>query len=303
MSAISVPGQAVSTPATSSTVSKGKRVSVTRILFWLIVAVIIVWLLFPFYWALRTSLMPTSQMNNTPLQYFPTSPTFSHYQDVFANGTFVHAMLNSTIVGLSVTALSLFIGASAAYALARFNFRGRGFMMYLVLSMTMFPQIAILSALFQIINDFKLYDTLWALIVTYMLFTLPFTVWVLTSFFRALPRELEEAAYVDGANPFQTFYRIMLPLAMPGMVTTGLLALIAAWNEFLYAVSFELSPNNYTVPIAISNFTSQGNVSAFAVPWGDIMAATVVVTIPLVLVVLIFQRRIIAGLTAGAVKG
>ncbi len=198
--------------------------------------------------------------------------------------------------------LSLVIGASAAYALARFNFRGRGFMMYLILSMTMFPQIAILSALFQVVNEFHIYDTLWALIVTYMLFTLPFTVWVLSSFFRTLPRELEEAAYVDGANPFQTFYKIMLPLATPGMVTTGLLALIAAWNEFLFAVSFEFSPHHYTVPLAIYDLTSTV-ASAYAVPWGDIMAATVVVTIPLVVLVLIFQRRIIAGLTAGAVKG
>ncbi len=152
------------------------------------------------------------------------------------------------------------------------------------------------------INDFHLYDSLGALIISYMLFTLPFTVWVLTSFFRGLPRELEEAAYVDGANPFQTFYKIMLPLAAPGMVTTGLLALIAAWNEFLYALSFEFSPNNFTVPLSINNFTSTVS-SSFAVPWGDIMAATVVVTVPLVILVLVFQRRLVAGLTAGAVKG
>jgi len=242
-------------------------------------------------------------MYDSPVQYIPNSLTFSHYDNVFSNSLFLRAMLNSTIVGLSVTILSLVIGASAAYALARFNFRGRGFMMYLVLAMTMFPQIAILEGLYQVISDLGLYDSLGALIFSYMLFTLPFTVWVLTSFFRALPKELEEAAYVDGANPFVTFYRIMLPLAMPGMVTTGLLALIAAWNEFLYSVSFLLSPNNYTVPRAISSFTVTGVSGTFAIPWGEIMAATVVVTIPLVLLVLIFQRRIIAGLTAGAVKG
>jgi trehalose/maltose transport system permease protein len=152
------------------------------------------------------------------------------------------------------------------------------------------------------VNEFHLYDTLWALIVSYMLFTLPFTVWVLSSFFRSLPRELEEAAYVDGANPFQTFYKIMLPLAMPGMVTTGLLAMIAAWNEFLYAVSFEFSPDHYTVPLAIFGLTSTAT-STYNIPWGNIMAATVIVTIPLVVLVLIFQRRIITGLTSGAVKG
>jgi trehalose/maltose transport system permease protein len=281
----------------------GREIRIGRIFFWVVVFVIIVWLLFPFYWALRTSLVPTSHMYNTPVQYVPPSLTFTHYQNVLQSGNFLRAMLNSTIVGISVTVLSLVIGASAAYVLARFNFRGRGFMMYLVLSMTMFPQIAILEGLYQLLSNFGLFDTLWALIVSYMLFTLPFTVWVLTSFFRALPRELEEAAYVDGANPFQTFIRIMLPLAMPGMVTTGLLALIAAWNEFLYAVSFELSPSHYTVPLAINAFTVTGVSGTFAVPWGEIMAATVVVTIPLVLLVLIFQRRIIAGLTAGAVKG
>ncbi len=277
-----------------------RKLPVSRILFWLLIVVIVVWLLFPFYWAFRTSITPDSSMYTTPVQWFPKNPTLTHYKDVFSNNQFLQALLNSAIVGVSVTVLALVIGASAAYVLARFNFRGRGFMMYLVLSMTMFPQIAILGALYQVVYQFGLYDTLWALIITYMLLTLPFTVWVLSAFFRQLPRELEEAAYVDGAGPLQTFVRIMLPLATPGMVTTGLLALIAAWNEFLYAVSFELSPNHFTVPLAIYNFAT---TSTFASPWGDIMAATVVVTIPLVLLVLVFQRRIIAGMTAGAVKG
>jgi trehalose/maltose transport system permease protein len=273
-----------------------------RILFWLLLLIIIVYLLFPFYWAVRSSITPDADITSTPVQYIPSHPTFDHYRDVLGNSDFLHSLLNSAFVGIAVTVLSLVIGASAAYALARFSFRGRSFMMYLTLSMTIFPQIAVLSALYQVVREFHLYDTLWALIVTYMLFTLPFTVWVLNSFFRTLPRELEEAAYVDGANPFQTFYKIMLPLAAPGMVTTGLLALIAAWNEFLYALSFELSPSHYTVPLGITNLTSLVP-SPYAQPWGDIMAATVIVTIPLVVLVLIFQRRIIAGLTAGAVKG
>lgn len=289
--------------ATQGSVSATRRkFPVMRILFWIVVAIIVIYLLFPFYWAVRTSLTPDSHLYDTPVQYLPPSPTFSHYTAVLTDTQFLRSLLNSAIVGVSVTVLSLVVGASAAYAIARFNFRGRGFMLYLVLSMTMFPQIAILSALFQLVNEFKLYDTLWALIVTYMLFTLPFTVWVLSSFFRSLPKELEEAAYVDGANPFQTFYKIMLPLAMPGMVTTGLLAMIAAWNEFLYAVSFEFSPDHYTVPLAIFGLTSTV-ASSYAIPWGNIMAATVIVTIPLVVLVLIFQRRIITGLTSGAVKG
>jgi trehalose/maltose transport system permease protein len=275
-----------------------------RIGFWLLILVIIVYLLFPFYWAFRTSITPDAALYVTPVQYFPAHPTGQNYVDVFNNGNFTRALLNSALVGVAVTVISLIVGASAAYALARFRFRGRSFVAYLTLSMTIFPQVAILGALYKLISTFGLYDSLWALVLTYMLFTLPFTVWVLTSFFRQLPKELEEAAYVDGANPLQTFYKIMLPLAAPGMVTTGLLALISAWNEFLYALSFEFSPDHFTVPVSINNFTSTAaGASQFNTPWGDIMAATVVVTIPLVALVLIFQRRIIAGLTAGAVKG
>ena len=210
-----------------------------------------------------------------------------------------------------MTLLSLAIGSLAAYALGRFRFRGRSFVMYLMLSMTIFPQIAILGALYTMISGFhivgfihfpQLYDTRWALIFTYLIFTLPFTIWVLTSFMQALPRDLEEAAYVDGATPIQVFYKVMLPLIAPGLVTTGLLAFIAAWNEFLFALSFIQSPDNYTVPIAITSFTGKSG-SAFQQPWGEIMAATIIVTLPLIAAVLILQKRILAGLTAGAVKG
>ena len=174
--------------------------------------------------------------------------------------------------------------------------------MYLMLSMTIFPQIAILGALYTTISKFHLYDTLLALILTYLIFTLPFTVWVLTSFMRALPADLEEAAYVDGATPIQVFYKVLLPLIAPGLVTTGLLAFISAWNEYLYALSFIQSPGKYTVPLAITSFVGKTG-SAFAVPWGQIMAATVIVTLPLIAATLILQKRILAGLTAGAVKG
>jgi trehalose/maltose transport system permease protein len=179
-----------------------------------------------------------------------------------------------------------------------------------MLSMTIFPQIAILGALYTMISGGHLigpvhfphlYDTIWALVLTYLIFTLPFTVWVLTSFMRALPGDLEEAAYVDGATPFQVFYKVLLPLIAPGLVTTGLLAFIAAWNEYLFALSFIQDPDKYTVPLAITSYV--GKNSAFAVPWGQIMAATVVVTLPLIAAVLILQKRILAGLTAGAVKG
>jgi trehalose/maltose transport system permease protein len=286
--------------ARSSKYSVGQLVS--RILFYILVVIILIYTLVPFYWAIRSSLMQTNQLTATPVIYFPSSPTLSNFRDLFGNNQFRRALINSAIVSISVTLLALVVGAFAAYALGRFRFRGRTPVLYLILSMTMFPQIAILGSLFQMINQFHLYNRLGSLVLTYLVFTLPFTVWVLTSFFRQLPGALEEAAYVDGATPFQTFYKVLLPLAGPGLVTTGLLAFIGAWNEFLFAVSFTQTPEHRTVPPAIANFAGQTG-SGFEVPWGSIMAAVVVVTVPIVVLVLIFQRKILAGLTAGAVKG
>jgi trehalose/maltose transport system permease protein len=273
-----------------------------KVPFWLLIAAIFVYALFPFYWALRSAFMPAGELFNTPIQYIPHNPTFENFRQVWNAPFFRRSLLNSVIVAGSVTLISLAIGSVAAYALGRFRFRGRAPVMYLMLSMTIFPQIAILGALYTMISNFHLYNKLGALILTYLIFTLPFTVWVLTSFMRQLPGDLEEAAYVDGATPLQVFYKVLLPLIAPGLVTTGLLAFIAAWNEYLYAVSFIQTPNHYTVPLAITNFTGPSG-SAFQVPWGQIMAATVIVTLPLIVITLILQRRILAGLTAGAVKG
>jgi trehalose/maltose transport system permease protein len=275
---------------------------VSRAPFYFLIALIAGYCLFPFYWVLRSSFTPEVNLFQTPIQYVPSHPTLENYRGALSANFFTHALLNSAIVAGSVTVLSLAIGSSAAFALGRFHFHGRSFVLYLVLSMTIFPQIAILGALYTTVTKFNLYDTLGALIFTYLIFTLPFTIWVLTSFMRALPGDLEEAAYVDGATPLQVFWKVLLPLIAPGLVTTGLLAFISAWNEYLYALSFIQSPNHYTVPLAITSFVSNTG-SAFAVPWGQIMAATVIITLPLVLLVLILQKRIIAGLTAGAVKG
>jgi len=275
---------------------------VSRVLFYLVLTVIFIYIVFPFYWAFRSSVTPNGELFVTPVHYWPENPTLEHYQEVFTNGDFLVALRNSAIVAASTTLLALVIGTVGAYALGRFKFRGRLPVMYLILSMTMFPAIAILGSLFDMIRRLGLYNQLPALIITYLVFTLPFTVWVLTSFFQALPKELEEAAYVDGASPFETLYRVMLPLIAPGLVTTGLLAFISAWNEFLFAVSFIQTPDKRTVPLAIFLFaTSTGG--GFEIPWGTIMAGTVVVTVPLIVLVLIFQNRIISGLTAGAVKG
>jgi trehalose/maltose transport system permease protein len=282
--------------------SRSTKYVLSRVLFYIVLAIIFVYIVFPFYWAFRSSISPNNELFATPVHYWPENPTLEHYVEVFTNGDFLVALRNSTIVAAATTFLSLLIGTVGAYALGRFKFRGRLPVMYLILSMTMFPAIAILGSLFDLVRRLGLYNQLPSLILTYLVFTLPFTVWVLTSFFAGLPKELEEAAYVDGASPFETLYKVMLPLIAPGLVTTGLLAFINAWNEFLFAVSFLQTPDKRTVPLAIFLFnTATGG--GFEVPWGTIMAGTVVVTVPLIVLVLIFQNRIISGLTAGAVKG
>jgi trehalose/maltose transport system permease protein len=279
-----------------------RRRLVRRLPFYLLLALIFVYLVFPFYWALRSAFTPDGDLFRTPIQYVPANPTLGNFREVLSSGDFQRAILNSTIVAGSVTLIALALGALAGYALGRFRFRGRSVALYLMLSMTIFPQIAILGALYTMITQFHLFNSLRALILSYMVLVLPLTVWILTTFMRALPADLEEAAYIDGATPFQVFYKVMLPLVAPGLVTAGLLAFITAWNEFLYALSFTQTADKHTVTVAITTFTGKSG-STFQVPWGQIMAATVVVTMPLIVLTLILQRRILAGLTAGAVKG
>jgi len=271
-----------------------------RLPFLLLIAAIFIYAVFPFYWAVLSAVTPEGQLFTKTVHYFPTHFTLNNFRDVLKSGDFQHALINSTIVAVSVVLVALAVGSLAAYALGRFNFRGRSATLYLMLSMTIFPQIAILGALYTMINSFGIFNDLKALILSYMIFTLPFTVWVLTSFMRALPKDLEEAAYIDGASPLQVFYKVMLPLIAPGLVTTGLLAFIASWNEFLYALSFTETPDKRTVPVALTQFVGK---SGYQVPWAEIMAATVIVTVPVIVLTLALQRRILAGLTAGAVKG
>jgi trehalose/maltose transport system permease protein len=272
-----------------------------KIGFWILVVVILIYTVFPFVWALLAAIKPDADISATPTRYLPSEVYWGNLEYVFEQRDFLKALRNSAIVSVSTVAIALVFGSFAAYAMGRMRFRGRTGVMYIILSMTMFPAIAILGSLFQMIRAVDMYDTIPALIFTYMTFTLPFTVWVLANFFRAMPGELEEAALVDGSTPFQAFYKILLPLALPGLVTTGLLAFIAAWNEFLFALTFTTSTYNArTVQPAIASFSGR---TQFDEPWGSIMAASVVVTVPLVVLVLIFQRKILAGLTSGAVKG
>ncbi len=264
------------------------------------VGVLLFYLLFPFYWAIVSSLKSSNQLFATPITYFPPTPQWANYQTIFTTQPFGRFLLNSFLVAGGTTLLSLFIGLFAAYAIGRFSFRGRQPIYYTMLAVTMFPSISVLGGLFVLVRGLGLYDSIPGLILTYLLFTLPFTIWILTSFVREIPIELEEAAYIDGATPVQALFKVMLPVIAPGMVTAGLLAFIQAWNEFLFALTFTVNERSRTVPVAIALFSG---TSSFELPWNQIMAASVVVTVPLLVLVLIFQQRIVAGLTAGAVKG
>lgn len=268
--------------------------------FYALVVLIVVQAMFPFYYAIVTSLKTGSALFE--INYFPTSFSLQNYNDVLfkGNGTFIRNFGNSILVASLTVLLALFVAVTAAYALSRVRFRGRSLMLMTILAVSMFPQIAVLAGLFELIRFLGIYNTPWALIFSYTIFTLPFTVWVLTTFMRDLPIEIEEAAIVDGATPWIIIRRVFLPLMWPALVTTGLLAFIGAWNEFLFALTFTSSNDTRTVPVAIALLSGAGE---HEVPWGLIMAASVIVTIPLIILVLIFQKKIVAGLTAGGVKG
>jgi trehalose/maltose transport system permease protein len=269
-----------------------------RAFFYLLVAAIVAYTVFPFYWAIVSSLQPSGALFETRL--VPRDPEWDNYVAVFREQPFGRNILNSVFVAGSVVALSLLLAVTAGYALGRLEFRGRTTLLMLVLGVSMFPQVAVLSGMFELIRTLGLYNNLLSLTLSYLIFTLPFTTWVLATFMRELPRELEEAALVDGARPWTIITRVFLPLMWPALATTGLLAFIAAWNEFLFALTFTLSNETRTVPVAIALISGR---SEFELPWGRVMAASVIVTVPLVVLVLVFQRRIVAGLTAGAVKG
>jgi trehalose/maltose transport system permease protein len=274
------------------------RRTLLRIAFYLLVAFIFVYTVFPFYWAVVSSLKTGTALYS--VDFVPPDPAWGNYVSIFREQPFGQNILNSVIVSLVTVVLSLFLAVTAAYALGRVYFRGRGALLLVVLSVSMFPQVAVLSGMYELIRWLGLFNNLGALILSYMIFTLPFTVWVLTTFMREMPKELEEAAIVDGASSWQIITRVFMPLLGPALATTGLLAFIAAWNEFLFALTFTLTSEQRTVPVAIALISG---ASQFELPWGNIMAASVIVTVPLIVLVLIFQRKIVSGLTAGAVKG
>lgn len=266
--------------------------------FYLLVAVITIYLLFPFVWAVLTSLRAGNDVRLPPAEFMAAPTTLANYTEVLRNPNFLNGLKFSTIVAVGSVAISLLFGSFAAYALGRFRFKGKQIIMYIILGVSVFPQIAVLGGLFTLIRGAGLYNNPIGLILTYLIFTIPFTVWVLTSFVRDIPGELEEAALVDGASPLQTLFQVLFPVMMPALVTTGLLAFINAWNEYLFALTF--MSNNRTTPVVIANYSG---ATQFDQPWGPIMAASIIVTVPLIILVLVFQRNIVSGLTAGAVKG
>lgn len=266
--------------------------------FYALVVVIVVFSVFPFYYAIVTSFATGTELFK--VNYWPKSFDWGNYESVLGGRNFVRSIWNSIFIATTTVVFALFLAVTASYALARVRFRGRGLLLMMILAVSMFPQIAVLAGLFELVRFLGIFNTPYAMIMSYVIFTLPFTVWVLTTFMRDLPVEIEEAAIVDGATPWIIITKVFLPLLWPALVTTGLLAFIGAWNEFLFALTFTSSETTRTVPVAIGLLSG---ASQQEIPWGPIMAASVIVTVPLILLVLIFQRKIVAGLTAGGVKG
>jgi trehalose/maltose transport system permease protein len=269
-----------------------------RIGFVALTLAIVLFAVFPFYYAMVTSLKTGTALFR--VDYLPRALDWDNYRAIFRDQPFGTNILNSAIVAAAVVIASLGLSLTAAYALARKAFQGRGLLLMTILGVSMFPQVAVLSGMFELVRGLGLYNRLGGLMLSYLILTLPFTVWVLTTFTRKLPVELEEAAVLDGAGPLTIVFRIFLPPLAPAAVSTGLLAFVAAWNEFLFALTFTLTDDQRTVPVAIALMSG---ASEFELPWGQIMAASVAVTLPIVALVLSFQGRIVAGLTAGAVKG
>jgi multiple sugar transport system permease protein len=280
--------------------TKAKKVKTDQTPWWMWVAVaaIVVFCLFPFYWLINLSLKTGADLSDSSL--IPPHPTLANYKSIFQNGDFTRALLNSAIISLVTTALAIVVGSFCAYALARLRFRGKFWILALVLSITTFPAIAIAAPLFRLWSDIGIFNTLIGLIIPNLTFALPLAIYILVSFFKEIPKDLEEAALVDGATHFMAFRKVVVPLAAPGLATAGILTFIATWNEFLLAITLTSSPRARPVPAAIAFFTGS---TQFEIPYGTITAASVVISVPLILLVLLFQKRIVAGLTAGAVKG
>ncbi len=267
-------------------------------LFYLFLLVFVFLIMFPFLWVLLAALKPPNELfGEQAFSVIIQNPTLDNFIGVFTERPFGTYLWNSTVVATLTTLYAITMASFAAYAIAWLPFRGKSIVLGLVLAVTMFPQIATISPIFMFMQSMGLTNSHLGLIIPYTTFALPLAIWNLTVFFRKIPIDLGEAAKVDGASIWQTMTRVFFPLAMPGVFTTAILVFIAAWNEFLFALTINTQEEMKTVPVGIVMFQGQ-----FTMPWGEISAATIVVTVPLIILVLVFQRRIVSGLTSGAVK-
>lgn len=276
-----------------------EQVGARRATGWAVVNVIVVlYALFPVLWILSLSLKPTSTVKDGNL--IPTEITFDNYKGIFEGNIFTSALVNSIGIGLITTLIAVVVGGMAAYAIARLAFPGKKVLVGVALLIAMFPQISLVTPIFNIERRIGLFDTWPGLIIPYITFALPLAIYTMSAFFKEIPWDLEKAAKMDGATPGQAFRRVIAPLAAPGIVTAGILVFIFAWNDLLLALSLTATERAITAPVAIANFTGS---SQFEEPTGSIAAGAMVITVPIIIFVLIFQRRIVAGLTSGAVKG
>jgi ABC-type glycerol-3-phosphate transport system permease component len=268
------------------------------VLFYVFLVIFVLASVLPLVWVFKMSIVTKSELYATPPTIVPQTPTTAQYATIFSDPAFQKALLNSTIIASVTTVICLFFGSITAYAIARLRFHFKTTVMTLVLAISFFPAVAIIAPLFIQYTKLGLINTYWSVIITDIVFALPLTIWLLVAFFRELPVDLEDAAKVDGATTIQAFQKVIVPLAAPGVFTTAILTFIYAWNEFLFANTFLFDQSTQPVTVVIPNFAT-----IYTVDYGAQAAAAVVVTVPLVIMVLIFQRRIVSGLTAGAVKG
>lgn len=277
---------------------RGKGGAASRVATYAGPVAVVAWTLFPVVWIVSLSLKPESGINNQ--RFLPGSFTLENYRTVFSTPLFTSALRNSVVISLVATLLSVTIATVAAYAIARLEFPGKKLILSLALAIAMFPAVSLVGPLFDIWRSVGLYDTWLGLIIPYMSFTLPLSIWTLSAFFREIPWEMEQAAQIDGATSWQAFRKVIVPLAAPGVFTAAILAFFFAWNDFVFGISLTSTDAARPVPAALAFFTG---ASQFQRPAAAISAAAVVVTVPVVILVMLFQRRIVAGLTSGAVKG
>jgi trehalose/maltose transport system permease protein len=260
--------------------------------------VVIALALIPVLWLVSLSFKTPAAVLDP--SFIPASWTWGNYTQILSTSQFIRPLINSIGIGLISTFVAVVLASMAAYAVARLRFPGKGILIGMALLIAMFPAISLVTPLFSIERAIGLFNTWPGLIIPYIAFGLPLGIYTLSAFFREIPWELEKAAKVDGATPFQAFVKVIAPLAAPGMVTTAILVFLFCWNEFLFAISFTSTLASRTAPASIAYFSGS---SQFTVPTGPIAAASVVITIPIIIFVVFFQRRIVAGLTSGAVKG